>query len=338
MRVSLLLLALLGGSGCPGTSGGSAPLPSAELRRKLLDYQQVKFPQRQFVVGLGAGATLELATATAFGEITRQLTWLPAGSQDLLRGMYRIERSATDEGGQVQALATLERDAANSHLRRLAREAEQAAAGRLPECEKSLGAGELDAAERCLAQGAAELARAADLFAAARAAVGDQALRAPLEPEARYAELRRRVSSSRTDRGSVMVAVQRVIDGRAAGDLSGEFARVVTDSGLKRADGTAASLSGAALLKAARQAGAGYVIVGKVQGRFSSEDSGQYFSFAEGALRLLETVSGKVLAELSCSDVKGGHISREKATEKAVREAVSQLGAQLGGKLRALPR
>ena len=92
---ALVLASALSLLGCPPTGS----LPREEVRRKLLQYQGVKFHQRQFFVGIAHGANLEAATQTAYQEITRQLTWLPAGSQDLLRGMYRVDRSATEVVG-----------------------------------------------------------------------------------------------------------------------------------------------------------------------------------------------------------------------------------------------
>ena len=330
---------------CP-SGGSSASLSGAELRRRLLDYQGTRFPQRQFVVGLGAGPTLEAATQSAFGEITRQLTWLPAGSQDLLHGMYRVERSATDTDGQVQALASLERDEASSHLRRLGREAEQLAANRLLDCRRLLHAGEIEQTDACLTRGEAELSRASDLIAVAQAAVGDSApaLRAALPTQAQYAELRRQSSAGRISRRSVLVHVIKEVDGRIAGDLDETFAPAATESGFKRIQAdlgtevTSKALAGgtAALLQLAHRTGAGYALVGRVRSRFSSEDSGQYFAMADGVLKLLETTGGRSVVELACNDVKGGHISREQALDKAVSEAVQRLLLALRPRLREL--
>jgi hypothetical protein len=78
-----------------------------EVRRQLMQHQQIKRHQRLFYVGIGEGGALEEATQAAYDEITRQLTWLPAGSRDLLRGLYRVDRTATDRDGRVHLLAVL---------------------------------------------------------------------------------------------------------------------------------------------------------------------------------------------------------------------------------------
>jgi hypothetical protein len=339
----LLLLPACSGGGAIGSSG---PLPGAELRRKLLEFQASRYPARQYVIGLGSGATLEAATQAAFGEVTRQLTWLPAGSQDVLRGMYRVVRSATDADQQIQALTALERDGASTYLQKLSREAEQAARDRLPDCRRALEAGEIDQAEACLARGNADLVRASDLLVAARAAVGDAQIgpRAPLPTQVAYGDLARQSSAGKTGRRSLLLHVVKEHDGRAAGDLDETFAPAALESGFKRlagelgSDVTGKALGGspAALLKAARASGAGYALVGRVRAHFSSEEMGQYFAMASGVVKLIETVGGRSVVELSCQDVKGGHISREQALDKAVKEATRRLLEQLRPRLKEL--
>jgi hypothetical protein len=343
LRATLLLLLL---PACPGGGATTGTLPGAELKKKLLEFQATRYPARQYVIGLGGGPTLEAASQAAFSEIAHQLTWLPAGSQDVLRGMYRVVRSATDTDQQVQALAALERDGASTYLHKLAREAEQAAKDRLPDCRKALEAGEVDQAEACLARGNGDLARAGDLLAAARAAVGDAQIgpRAPLPTQAAYSDLQRQSSAGKTGRRSLLLHVIKEHDGRATGDLDETFAPAAMESGFKRLsatlgdDVTSKAMAGspAALLSAARASGAGYALVGRVRARFSSEDMGQYFAMAGGAIKLIETVGGRSVIELSCQDVKGGHISREQALDKAVQEASKRLLEQLRPRLKEL--
>jgi hypothetical protein len=341
----LLCSAAIALAACPSTTTSSG-LPRDELRRKLLQYQETKFHQRQFFVGVAHGATLEQATDSASAEITRQLTWLPTGSQGLLRGMYRVDRSATDSEGSVHVLAVLEREAASAHLRKLCRDVEASASLRLVACRKQLRAGEVAAAQACLAAATEEVTKARDLMAASRAAVGDQSRRTFLAAEEEASALAKELSTSQATRRSVLVRVLKKIDGRASGDLDAEFAAVCTNAGLKRASGvlSAARVSEAlggstdGLLGVARTAGAGYVLVGEIAAQFSSEDSGQFFSFAVGSLRLIETTGGRSVAEISCKDVKGGHISRRQANEKAVGEATAQLKRELQAKLATLGR
>jgi hypothetical protein len=277
-------------------------------------------------------------------EITRQLTWLPAGSQDLLRGMYRVDRTATDSEGNVHVLAVLERDAASTHLRKLSQEADAAAQLRLADCRKQLKVGEVPRAQACLATANTQVAQARELLAASRAAVGDPVRRSSLTSETEAEAIARELSSSAAHRSSVLVHVLRHIDGQAAGDLNTEFAPLCTSSGLRRVSGAVSSrtvldaLDGSAegLLGAARQAGAGYALVGQIKATFSSEESGLYYSYAAGNLRIVETTGGRTVAEVSCQDVKGGHISRRQANDKAVKEAVAKLKKELTPKLASL--
>ena len=87
---------------------------------------------------------------------------------------------------------------------------------------------------------------------------------------------------------------------------------------------------------AAREAGAGYAVVGQVKGRFSSEEGGQFFAWARGQLRVIETAAGKIVGELSHEQIKGGHVSRKQACERAVDNAAAQLSAALKAKLAEL--
>ena len=342
--LGLALASALSLLGCPTPAGPTGTLPREETRRKLLQYQGVKFHQRQFFVGIAHGANLETATQMAYQEITRQLTWLPAGSQDLLRGMYRVDRSATDSEGNVHALAVLERDAATIHLRKLSQEADAAAQLRLADCRKLLRVGEVPRAQACLAAANLQVARARELLAVSRAAVGDPVRRSILTSETEAEALAKELSSSAAHRGSVLVHVLRHVDGQAAGDLDAEFAPLCTNAGLRRVSGPVASrtvvdaLDGSAdaLLGDARRAGAGYALVGQVKATFASEESGLYYAYASGNLRVIETTGGRTVAEVSCQDVKGGHISRRQANDKAVKEAVARLKEELKPKLAAL--
>jgi hypothetical protein len=343
-RYSSPLFLLVAFCACSGTTQSTGALPREEVRRKLLRYQEVQLHQRQFFVGLAAAATLDRATEAAYQEITRQLTWLPAGSQDMLRGMYRVDRSAQDSSGDVHVLAVLEREAAAAYLRKQAREVEEPVRVKLQGCQSQLKAGELQSAQACLEEGKRQLARVRELITAARAAVGDLARPTLLPAEELAEKLEGQITGGQTQRRSALIHVLRELDGQAAGDLDGELASMCTDLGLKRvsADIPAAvvrqALEGRAsgLLSLARSAGAGYAIVGAIKGRFSSEDSGQFFSFADGGLKVFESTGGRIVAEVACQEVKGGHISRQQANEKAVKEALVRLKGQLQAKLNAI--
>jgi hypothetical protein len=337
-----ICLLLLGASACPPPRGTSPE----EVRRRLLEYQGLRLHDRLFFVGIARAATLELATQAAFGEITRQLTWLPAGSQEMLRGMYRVDRKVSDDAGEMQVLAILEREAAEAHLRILYQAEDSGALQLLHQCEGLLKAGEAAAATTCLEGARAKVTRAGELHAASRSAVGDHARRAPLASEALAVELTQQLGTTRTGRRSFLLHVLRDLDGRSAGDLDTEFSPLLIDRGLRRAQGelAAESVTGAlagspeAALASARRSQAGFVVVGRVSARFASEDSGQFFSFADGTLRVIESTAGRILVEVSCKDVKGGHISRRQANERAVREAVASLKGKLKEKLVAIAR
>jgi len=216
----------------------------------------------------------------------------------------------------------------------------------LPECRRAVAAGELDSARRCIEQGQGELARAGQLINASRAAVGDTARKSSLEGEESYSELAQRVSAGRLSRRSAMLQVWATLEAEAAAeeDLSSEFSPLLTDRGLKRVAGhvSVRTVQDAltdqvdSLAGSAGRAGAGYAVVGRIKARFVAEESGQFFSMADGAIRVVETTGRRVLFEVSCHDVKGGHITRRQANQKAVREAVRQLREQLGERLRAL--
>jgi hypothetical protein len=340
--LGVTLVAACGERG-PVGPGGASP---EEVRRRLVEYQGRRFSHRQFFVGVASGPSLDQATGVAFRDITRQLTWLPSGSQDMLRGMYRVEQQAADSSGTLHVLAALERESAAATLRKLSREADSQATAELAKCRHGFAAGELEQAKVCLEGANQRVARARDLLTAARAAVGDEDRRSTLDAEAAAAHLAQKLALAQTRRRSALLHVVREMDGAADGDLDGEFSALLSDRGLRRVSAeisTAAvqrALAGSpgAVLQAAKHAGAGFAIVGRVQARFRSEDTGQYFSMAQGAIQVIETIGGRILAEVSCSDVKGGHISRQQANERAVRAAVTELKSRLRAALEGMPR
>jgi hypothetical protein len=331
---------------CSG-GGRAGAGPSDQVRSKLLKRQQVKLHQRLFYVGIADGATLEEATQTAYGEITRQLTWLPDGSRHLLHGMYRVDRNVPDDDGRIHVLAVLEREAASAHLNKLSKEQRANLSTSLSGCEALVKDGDLPRAKSCYTQRVAPgVERVRVLLAAARAAVGDLARPAPFPELARADALKRQIGASEVRGRSVMVGVVSVVDGKQQGDLNAEFSRSVASAGLKLAAGGILPLtvklavegntSDAA--KVAKDAGAGYAVVGLVEAKFSSEESGQFFAWASGRVRVIETTSSKVVADLSYDKIKGGHISRQQACDRALSNAVIKLKADLRLKLVALTR
>ena len=343
-RTSVILL-LAGCIALPACSGsGSGGGPAEEVRRQLLRHQQVKRHGRLFYIGIAEDDALQQATRTAYAAITRQLTWLPARQQGVLEGLYRVDRAITDRDGRVHLLAVLERQAAADHLRRLAGERRVHVKATLTTCERRLQAGEAKQASACIEPAQAELEQIRELLAASRAAVGDPPDRAPFPEEEQASALARKIADAGTRGRVVLLRVERVVDGKPAGSLDAEFGQVVSERGFRLADGTLTRgqvedlLSGRVkqVAEGVRAAGAGYIIVGRVKARFSSEDSGQFFAWASGQLRVIETTSGKTVAELSHDQIKGGHISREQACERAIDNAVSQLQSALKQKLATL--
>jgi hypothetical protein len=336
LHAALVLVTLTFGCGGRGSRD--------EVRRQLMQHQQVKRHQRLFYVGIGEGGALEEATQAAYDEITRQLTWLPPGSRDLLRGLYRVDRTATDRDGRVHLLAVLEREAAAAHLQRVAVEKRAALKGTLNDCRRKLEAGELGGARKCVGGADQQVQLVRQLLAASKAAVGDPARPQPFPEEKEAAELTAKVSESAARGRTVLLHVLRVVDGQLTGDLDAEFRTVVSGSGFRLADGSVntSQVNGAlegntkALADAGRAAGAGYVVVGRVAARFSSEEMGQYFAWARGQVRVVETTSGRTVADLSYDKIKGGHVSRQQACERAIEHAVSRLQAELNRKLAAL--
>jgi hypothetical protein len=342
----LLGLCLLGVGllGCAGEASSRSDLSPEQARRKLLEYQGSRFHQRQFFVGTGEASTLDAATAQAHEAITKQLIWLPSTSQGLLVGMYRVERSVIDRDGSVHVLATLERDAAASHLRRLALENEAQGRHELEGCQKLFKASEIARARECLSQTNLKISAARDLFAASRAVIGDPAQQAALPEEGTAVELKQTIDKRSFSANTVVLRILEYIDGNLVGDRDTDFFSMLQESGYSRIVAQiptseiemALSEKPEALVRTAQSASAGYAIAGRVTARFSSEDHGQFFSFAEGILRVFEVTSGRAVAEAACNGIKGGHVSRLEASKKASKLASIALVDQLKGKLNAL--
>ncbi len=335
MRTLMVAALVWAAAGC-GPPGGA--LAADELRTKMLRYQQNHLHQRKFYVGVAQGADLQAATGLAYDAITRQLTWLPSSSsRDVLRGLYRVDRSATDSSGEVHVLAVLEREAAASHLRRLRDEQRATLRLSLISCREKVNTADREGARRCVRDLSALVVQARDLHVAARAALGDEVRATPLPEEGQVKALTLRFGSAETMGKSMLVRVVKVTGGRRLGDLTPTFQTVVSEAGRKLASGSintrqviqalAGNTRGVAA--AGKRAGAGYVLVGRVRATFSGSEMGQYFAHAGARLKVIETVSGRTVKELSSDNVKGGHISRRQALDKAVSNAVKELTPKL---------
>lgn len=332
INVGLLLLCT---ASCGPPQGGA--LPAEELRTRMLRYQRNHLHQRQFYVGIAQAAELQTATSQAYQAITRQLTWLPDGSRQLLQGLYRVDRSAKDKSGVVHVLAVLERVAAAGHLRRLRDERRGQLRTALAGCRKKLDTGDLPGARACHGQLLRLVGNVRGLHVASRSAVGDGATAAPLAEEGQVKALGGRIGSAEAMGKSVLVKVLKEVDGRPAGDLNPAFQAIIAGGGLKLASGAVSAnevkqaLGGntRVLARTGQSAGAGFVLAGSVESAFSGSEMGQFFARATGRLKVVETQSGRTVLELSVGQTKGGHIARRPACDKAVSHVVKKLTADL---------
>ena len=328
----LLLLVVVTAGGCGGTTSGSALDPD-DLELKMMRYQQVRMHQRQFYVGMSRGPNLQSATREAYREITRQLTWLPAGLESAMEGLYRVDRSATDSEGKVHVLAVLHREACADYLRKMREDRRRRLQKHIDGCEKKVSVGERAAARSCLGSTRRELAVASALNAAIYASVGDPAPTSALPEQRSLASLVKRFEALDMTGKTVLLHLLRTVDRRVTGNLNASASEVLSGSGLKlistplrnRAVKKALSGDAARVAKMGRKRGAGYVIVGEVRARFLNSDMGQYFASGSGEIKVIETVNGRVVDEMTVDGIKGGHISRKQACAKAIDKAAEQL-------------
>ena len=327
-------------AGCGGAIHQSPHSPN-DLQMKMMRYQQVMLHQRLFYVGIARAYNLQSATEQAYAEITKQLTWLPTGAPDLLVGLYRVDRTATDTEGNVHVLAVLEREDAGNHCRRLRDESRRTMGKDLTRCRLLLDAGETTEARECLADASRLLYRARTLHKASYSAVGDPAPAFVSHNSGDLQRLKDRISAASTRKRSVLIQVHKIVDGRYLGDINPEIAKVVSASGLKIASGTIArrqvdrALAGStsAISAEGKKTGAGYIVVGKVDARFIGSEMGQYFATGNARLKVIETEGGRTMAELNSGTIKGGHISRDKALLRAAENAIKAVNVKLSGVL-----
>ncbi len=338
---ALLALLCAAGAGCAGPDGPAGGLPADELRRKMLRYQEVQLPHRQFFVGVATAGDLDSATAAAYAALSRELTALPAGSRELLRARYRVDRTGTDGDGQVHVLAVLEREDASTHLRGLRDTRREALRFALPGCAGKLKTGDVAGARACMGDLQRLVAEARDLHVASRAVVGDESRQAELPEEADVLKLEEQLRASERLGSSVLVGVLRLDDGEVTGDLNSTVSALLSRNGFKLVSGKLArgaiaeALGGAtrACADQARLAGAGYVVLGELRAAAAGEELGMHFALADARLKVVETVSGRTVAELGREKVKGGHVTARQARDKAVENALSALAAELTQKL-----
>ena len=346
MKSSILMVVLLATASCgpppdpadgpPRSDGAFRALSPEQLRIKLKQYQRLQRHERKFFVGLAEGEDLQPTTQDAYDAITRQLQWVPAGGRHLLAGLYRVDKSPRDSEGRYHVLAVLDRVSAGDHLRGKRDQRLQRLQTAMAGCRKMLDSCDLSGAQACLPRLEAPLRRARDVHLASRALEGDSS-RSPMPAEGDIEALKARLDKATTSRGTMLVQVFKAVDKKSAGDLNSEFQAVVSGGGFKLASGAigaaevkqamAGDTSSVAL--ASTQAGAGYLLVGRVDATFSGSEMGQYFAHATGRLKLVDTVCGRAVAQLTADNVKGGHISRSQSCDKAVSNAVEKLTIQL---------
>ena len=341
--IPLVLLSALASCGPPPETKNGAPrdtassaLPPEQLRIKLKKYQQTHRHERKFLVGFGEGEELQATSRQAFDAITRQLQWLPSGSKHLLSGLYRVDRSPRDSEGTYHVLAVLDRAAAGDHLRTMRDQRLERLRTAIAGCRKKLDSCDVAGARTCLPRLEAPLTRARDVHLASRAMEGDSA-RSSIPAEGEIEALKGRLDRAVANRGSMLVQVFKTVDSKPRGDLNAGFQAVVSGGGLKLASGalTASQVRQALagntrdVALAATTAGAGYVLVGKVDAVFSGSEMGQYFAHATGQAKVVDTVCGRTVAQLTTPRIKGGHISRSQACDKAVSNTVKDLSQKL---------
>ncbi len=146
------------------------------------------------------------------------------------------------------------------------------------------------------------------------------------------ADLRTSAKAAKEAEGTALVVTGLTIEGKltTSGRLLGKAQNMiqkwVVGQGLKIRPGgldrgqVEAILAGdkSAAQEAAAAKGAGLLMVVDLKCDHGSEIYGQYFSHAEGGLRLIRTADGRELYTTELPRLKEGHISRPKANEKAV--------------------
>jgi len=146
--------------------------PHEEARQKLLQYQQMNFPEQRFFFGLASATNVNQATQGAYHAIGEQLQWLPEGAESLLRELYRMDRTAISQDGKVHALAILDREAAAAQLRKVAQQLQGEVKVRLVTCQKHLRSGAVETSQDCMEEANKQLAKARDLFSASQTILG----------------------------------------------------------------------------------------------------------------------------------------------------------------------
>jgi|GEM_PF-6387619 hypothetical protein len=325
------------GNGGNGQTTTADKLSRDDLRQRMRRYQHVKFHQRQFYVGIAEGSNLAQATRQAKNRIRGQLKWLPRGADHLLRGLYRVARSGTDNNGRVHVLAVLDREMTGAHLGKLAKQADGAADAQIDRCVRLYKASELAGAKSCARKTGPMIRRARDLYTAARAAVGDPATTIRIPAADRLAKLRSDLSDSQARRRWVMIQVIDKLGGNRPQHNITPYTAAATGAGWKVVGAMASigeikrALASSAedLIQTARLKRAGLLLVGKVKASFSGEEDGFFYAQASGRLRLYNVVSGRILSELTVPGLKAGHISRGKAVNKAANQVRQRLKRKL---------
>ena len=123
-----------------------------------------------------------------------------------------------------------------------------------------------------------------------------------------------------TTRGGLVTTMQNMIQ------------KWVVNQGLKirpgglDSDQVQAILSGdkEAAQQAAASKGAGMLLVVDLKCDFGSELHGQFFSYAEGGLRLIRTADGRELYTTELERTKAGHVTRKNANKKALMSVLNK--------------
>lgn len=321
-------------------------LSTEEMRQSMQEHQNASLKSGQYFIGLADDTSRATATDAAYFNITQQLNFLPPGSTEMLRGLYRVDSSRTDRQGRIHVLATLNREQASVYLRKQAREEGSALTSSIAACKNQVKAGQIAQASVCIEVVRQKASRVRDLIGAAAAAVGDKSTSTTLPEERQLEELAGELASSKSLGQVILVGVLKIVDGKNQGDFNSECNSTITTSGWKIASGPLAEAQinkiladpPADLAPTLKSQGAAYAFAGKVTITYLGKVKKKFVAKAKGLAKLLDTANGKIVAELTPAEVTGQGANRQEALNKATADLLVRLQAELSVKLRNLPR
>jgi hypothetical protein len=254
----------------------------------------------------------------ACDRIMQQLGDLPADSEPHLRALCWIEHEGAGADDVVQVQAILDRQAATTALEQRARRRRRDLQETLARCHELVSEGRETRARQCVAWGDELRNEIQDLHAATRLVSARRPDNATLSEASRIEELRQRTQNAPPPppdaaRRTILVHVERYVDGALAGTANEPFVGLLRAEGLlvqeKPLDHhlveNALGDRPEAVETIAREAHAGYVLVGRLEARPGASEMGDHATGVD-KLRLIDVTSGEVLAEISRGDGRTG--------------------------------